>query len=85
MEGLIEEKNDIITQEIESRVEKVEGYLVDIQSAIGNKYLTKELTKGKPLLYRIENIEKSINQIIKNNKLDELFSKCNITKYNIYI
>ncbi|ORX87868.1 hypothetical protein BCR32DRAFT_263920 [Anaeromyces robustus] len=75
MEGIMEDKSDIIAQEIESRVEKVESYLVDIQSAIGNKYLTKELTKGKPLLYRIENLERSINQIIKSNKLDELFSK----------
>lgn len=75
MEGF-KDKNDILTQEIESRVENVEGYLVDIQSAIGSKYLKKELTKGKPLLYRIDNIERSINQIIKSNKLDELFSKC---------
>ncbi|KAG4102673.1 hypothetical protein H8356DRAFT_1288799 [Neocallimastix lanati (nom. inval.)] len=77
MEGF-KDKNDILTQEIESRVENVEGYLVDIQSAIGSKYLKKELTKGKPLLYRIDNIERSINQIIKSNKLDELFSKYNI-------
>jgi len=76
MEDLMENKSDIIAQEIEGRVEKVEGYLVDIQSVIGNKYLTKELTKGKPLLYRIDNLERSINQIIKSNKLDELFSKC---------
>ncbi|ORY20992.1 hypothetical protein LY90DRAFT_676487, partial [Neocallimastix californiae] len=80
MEDLMENKSDIIAQEIEGRVEKVEGYLVDIQSVIGNKYLTKELTKGKPLLYRIDNLERSINQIIKSNKLDELFSKYNTLK-----
>ncbi|ORX45963.1 hypothetical protein BCR36DRAFT_106753 [Piromyces finnis] len=90
MEGLVKEKSDVIAQEIETRVEKVESYLVDIQSAIGNKYLTKELTKGKPLLYRIDNIERSINQIIKSNKLDELFSKLLIfhlifIKKNIFV